>query len=119
MKTAVKPIASKTTQSIFRSKVQKIVAAIPEGKVATYGQVAALAGAQGAARAVGAVMRTNKDTRAVPCHRVVGVAGALTGYAYGYGTRTKKQMLEKEGVVFKGENVDLAKSLWKKGGRAV
>lgn len=94
----------------FTSRVRDIVAGIPAGKVATYGQVAALAGAPGAARAVGTVMRTNKDTRAVPCHRVVGSTGALTGYAYGNGITTKKQKLAKEGVVFNGERVNLSVS---------
>ncbi len=48
----------------------------------------------------------------VPCHRVVGSTGALTGYAYGDGTATKKQMLQKEDVAFKGERVDLSASQW-------
>jgi len=97
----------------FRERVHAIVAKIPKGKVATYGQVAKLAGAPGAARGVGACMRTNKDTKSVPCHRVVGASGKLTGYAYGSGIGTKKKLLEKEGVAFKGGAVDLAKSGWK------
>lgn len=97
----------------FTKRVQAVVAKIPKGKVATYGQVAKVAGKPGAARAVGTVMRNNKDTKAVPCHRVVGASGALTGYAYGSGISTKKKMLQKEGVKFKGEKVDLAVSGWK------
>lgn len=100
-------------QTEFTKRVYEVVAAIPKGKVATYGQVAKLAGSSGAARAVGMCMRNNKDTKAVPCHRVVGSSGKLTGYAYGSGLPTKKKMLEKEGVVFKGANADLAKSGWK------
>ncbi|MDB4992148.1 MAG: hypothetical protein JWL75_393 [Parcubacteria group bacterium] len=96
----------------FSDSVRKVVAGIPTGKVATYGQVAELAGRPRAARAVGMVMRTNKDTKAVPCHRVVGSNGALTGYAYGSGVTTKKQMLQKEGVAFRGERADLAVSQW-------
>ena len=99
-------------QSGFSSRVYTIVASIPEGKVATYGQVAKLAGVPGAARAVGMCMRHNKDTKAVPCHRVVGSTGKLTGYAYGNGVATKKQMLAKEGVKFKNESVDLRESGW-------
>ncbi len=99
--------------SSFTTTVRAFVASITKGKVATYGQVAALAGSPGAARAVGMVMRTNKDTNAVPCHRVVGSTGALTGYAYGNGTSTKKQMLKKEGVEFKGERVNLKTSKWR------
>jgi hypothetical protein len=43
----------------------------------------------------------------------VGASGALTGYAYGNGLATKRAMLKKEGVIFKGEKVDLAASGWK------
>jgi O6-methylguanine-DNA--protein-cysteine methyltransferase len=59
-------------------------------------------------------MRTNKDRKKVPCHRVVGSTGALTGYAYGKGVSTKKNILLKEGVTFKKDKVDLSQSLWKK-----
>jgi methylated-DNA-protein-cysteine methyltransferase-like protein len=96
----------------FTTTVRAVVAAIPKGKVATYGQVASLSGYPGAARAVGMVMRTNKDTKAVPCHRVVGSTGELTGYAYGNGIESKKHILEREGVVFKKDKVDLKESLW-------
>ncbi|MES2225890.1 MAG: MGMT family protein [Patescibacteria group bacterium] len=99
-------------KSNFKQTVYAVVASIPKGKVATYGQVAALAGRPGAARAVGTCMSTNKDTEAVPCHRVVGSTGALAGYAYGDGTKTKGLMLRKEGVIFRGEKVDLKESQW-------
>lgn len=97
----------------FTTRVYSIVGKIPKGKVATYGQVAALAGRPGAARAVGNAMRNNKDTKAVPCHRVVGANGALTGYAYGNGMPTKERKLKSEGVKFAGARVDLAASGWK------
>jgi methylated-DNA-protein-cysteine methyltransferase-like protein len=102
----------KTTTS-FKDRVYRITANIPKGKVATYGQIAKIAGVSGAARAVGNAMRTNTDTKAVPCHRVVGATGALTGYAYGNGLSTKRTMLKKEGVVFTGDRVDLSLSGWK------
>ena len=97
----------------FRHRVYDVVSSIPKGKVATYGQVAKLAGAPGAARAVGMCMHTNRDTKKVPCHRVVGSTGKLTGYAYGDGLTTKKKLLAKEGVAFKGDAVDLAQSAWR------
>lgn len=96
----------------FTERVYAIASKIPKGKVLTYGRLAALAGRPGAARAVGNAMRTNTDTKAVPCHRVVGSDGALTGYAYGNGIPTKRTKLRAEGVAFKGEKVDLAASLW-------
>ena len=96
----------------FRNRVYQIVANIPKGKVATYGQIAKLAGSPKAARAVGICMKTNPFAPQVPCHRVVASDGKLTGYSAGSGIITKKEMLVKEGVKFKGENVDLTSSLW-------
>lgn len=101
-------------QNTFTDAVYTVVADIPKGKVATYGQIARLAGSAKAARAVGMAMRNNKDTRKVPCHRVVGSNGALTGYAYGNGIRTKMELLKKEGVLFKEQKVDLNNSLWQR-----
>jgi O-6-methylguanine DNA methyltransferase len=106
----MKTVANKP--SLFRESVYEIAAAIPAGKVATYGQIAALAGKPGAARAVGTLMRLNPSRAKVPCHRVVASDGALTGYAFGNGVATKKNLLKKEGVLFKGEKVDLAISQW-------
>jgi len=98
--------------TLFAVKIRGVVAKIPRGKVATYGQVARLAGHPRAARAVGTVMRTNKDTRAVPCHRVVGHDGSLVGYAF-RGVSEKRKKLIDEGVSFSGSKVNLKTSLWK------
>ena len=100
----------------FFERVRVITAQIPKGKVATYGQVAWMAGRPRAARAVGMIMsknkQKNKDGLKVPCHRVVASDGSLTGYAHG-GISVKKQKLLAEGVVFRGSRVDLSKSLWR------
>ena len=96
----------------FTDKVYEIVAGIPAGKVATYGQVAEIAGKPGAARAVGNAMRNNHDTDAVPCHRVVGSDGRMHGYAFGQGESTKLELLKDEGVTLVGDRVDLARSGW-------
>lgn len=98
--------------SSFAAKVYKLTRQIPKGKVATYSQIARLGGRPGAARAVGALMRANPDAPNTPCHRVVAKDGRLTGYSGGGGVKTKKKMLVKEGVWFKGNGVDLARSLW-------
>ena len=95
----------------FSIKVYRATAKIPKGKVATYGQIARLAGSARAARAVGQLMSRNKDTHKVPCHRVVSSTGALTGYAFG-GVSAKRAKLIGEGVSFKGSRINLAKSLW-------
>lgn len=98
----------------FKDKVYELARKIPEGKVATYAQLARLAGNAKAARAVGMCMRTNPDAPRTPCHRVVASDGNLTGYSAGQGVVTKKEMLQKEGVIFIKEKVDLQRSQWKK-----
>lgn len=96
----------------FREKVYQLCRRIPRGKVATYGQLAQMAGYPKAARAVGLFMRTNPDAPATPCHRVVASDGNLTGYSAGEGLKTKITMLLKEGVIFKGTKVNLEQSQW-------
>lgn len=80
--------------------------------MATYGQIAMLAGSPRAARAVGLFMKTNPNAPVVPCHRVVAADGSLTGYSGVGGIKQKKEMLIKEGVIFKGDKVDLKVSLF-------
>lgn len=91
----------------FRADIYAIVAAIPEGRVATYGHVAAAAGHPGAARAVGNAMHGNTSPETVPCHRVVHADGSLGGnYAFG-GPDAQKARLIAEGVRFIGDRVDM------------
>ena len=97
----------------FKEKIYDLCRSIPKGKVATYGQLANLAGKPKAARAVGAFMRMNPDAPNTPCHRVVAANGKLTGYSGEGGVPGKKKMLLKEGVSFKGSLVDLSLSQWK------
>ncbi|MDD5084029.1 MAG: MGMT family protein [Candidatus Moranbacteria bacterium] len=82
----------------FAENVRDVVRRIPRGHVLTYGQVAKLSGAPGAARAVGTVMRHNFD-RAVPCHRVVRSSGEVGEYNRG-GSAVKIRILKEEGVQF-------------------
>lgn len=96
----------------FRETVYQITSQIPKGKVATYGQIARLAGNARAARAVGMFMRTNPFAPRVPCHRVVASDGKLTGFSAPGGIVKKKSMLIHEGVMFKKEKVDLFLSRW-------
>ena len=79
----------------FQRRVIAVVRRIPRGRVATYGDVAELAGAPRAARAVGTVMRDCRDP-SVPCHRVIGAAGALGGY--GGNLQVKRELLRAEGL---------------------
>ena len=67
----------------FQKAVWRLLTQIPYGQTRTYGQLAAALGRPGAARAVGAAVGSNPLWLAIPCHRVVGKDGALTGYAGG------------------------------------
>ncbi len=96
----------------FKDTVYNITAHIPKGKVATYGQIALLAGNPKAARAVGSFMKTNPFAPRVPCHRVVAGNGSLTGYSAAGGVVKKKSMLIREGVRFLKEKVDMSRSRW-------
>ncbi|MBI4250753.1 MGMT family protein [Candidatus Uhrbacteria bacterium] len=77
----------------FRSRVVRIVRRIPSGSTLTYGEVARRAGNPHAARAVGAILRTNYDP-AIPCHRVIRADGGIGGY--NRGIRKKKELLRYE-----------------------
>ncbi len=87
----------------FNQKVWALTSRIPRGRVTTYAEIARALGTT-AYRAVGNAMNKNPYAPGVPCHRVVGSGGALTGYAGGLDK--KKQMLADEGVQFiRGDRV--------------
>ena len=100
------------TKTAFATSVYATVAKIPRGKVATYKQVATLAGNPKAARAVGMLMARNKEPERVPCHRVVGANGMLLGYAF-RGVEAKRAKLAGEGVTFRGARVALPLHHWR------
>jgi methylated-DNA-[protein]-cysteine S-methyltransferase len=81
----------------FGRAVLKELARVPYGELTTYGTLAARAGRPRAARAVGTVMNRNPVPIVLPCHRVVGSTGALTGY--GGGLDRKRTLLELEGAI--------------------
>ncbi|MEK7093216.1 MAG: MGMT family protein [Patescibacteria group bacterium] len=81
----------------FADKVRDIVRKIPQGKTMTYKEVATKAGNPHAARAVGAIMRTNYDDT-IPCHRVVRTDGGFGDYNRG-GTLRKQEILKREGAL--------------------
>lgn len=96
----------------FAKRVYETVAKIPSGKVATYGQIATLAGKPGAARTVGNLMSRNTNPRKIPCHRVVGAGGELVGYAF-RGVEGKRERLMSEGVHFTGMRVAMPLHHWR------
>jgi len=83
----------------FQLKVLQACRKIPWGTVVSYGELARECGAARAARAVGTVMRTNRHPLIVPCHRVVAANGRIGGYSAHDGVLTKRDLLEREGVV--------------------
>ncbi|HWR30483.1 MAG TPA: methylated-DNA--[protein]-cysteine S-methyltransferase [Negativicutes bacterium] len=80
----------------FRLQALQFTAAIPFGQVATYGGVAMSVGRAGAARAVGGAMHANRTPIVVPCHRVVGSDGSLTGFGGGLTLKQELLGLEKK-----------------------
>ena len=80
----------------FQEKVWQALLAIPFGETRSYGALAASIGKPTASRAVGAANGSNRLAIVIPCHRVIGVDGSLTGYAGGL--ENKLALLELEGV---------------------
>ena len=91
-------------------RIYEIVAQIPYGQVATYGQIAALAGKPRAARVVGYALHKNPMPGVIPCHRVVNREGKVSSaFAFG-GENIQRELLIKEGIVFKDDGtIDLLK----------
>lgn len=98
----------------FFEDVYAIVKKIPEGKVATYGQIAQIMGKPRSARVVGWALHSNPYRGVVPCHRVVNRKGELSGgFAFG-GKEVQKKLLENEGVIFLNSyTVNMEKCFWK------
>jgi methylated-DNA-[protein]-cysteine S-methyltransferase len=84
-------------ESPFFTRCAEALRAVPRGEVVTYGELAALAGAPGAARAAGTFCARNRLGLFVPCHRVV-AAGGLGSYG-SFGVAYKRRLLELEGAV--------------------
>jgi methylated-DNA-[protein]-cysteine S-methyltransferase len=82
----------------FRRAVYAATRAIPAGSTVTYGEIARSIGRPDAARDVGAALARNPFPIVVPCHRVVGANGKLTGFSAPGGLATKRRMLELEGA---------------------
>ncbi len=96
-------------------KFYAVISKIPKGKVATYGQIAALAGLPKHARQVGYALHASPPS--LPWHRVINAKGELSLAGIpGVGDK-QRALLEREGVEFQGAKVPLARFQWKRGGR--
>ena len=90
-------------------RIYEAVKKIPKGKVATYGQVAEMAGDKKMARAVGNALHKNPDPEGIPCYRVVNAKGGLAGeFAFG-GEGAQRKLLEADGIAVVSGRVDLKK----------
>lgn len=96
-------------------KIYEVVKEIPYGTVATYGQVAALAGNRRLAKVVGYALHVNPNPDEIPCYRVVNVKGEVSkAFAFG-GENRQRELLEKEGVLFlENDCVDMEHCRWNK-----
>ena len=91
-------------------KIYEIVKSIPKGKVATYGQVAMLAGNPHWARVVGYALHNNPDPSSIPCHRVVNREGRVAAAFVFGGVNVQRQLLEGAGIIFQPDGtIDLKK----------
>ena len=101
-------------EDTFPKRVYQLVARIPRGKVATYGQLALLAGSPRASRIVGAALA--KAPAGLPCHRVLYRDGSQCCQKAFGGPEIQRGMLEEEGVPFLPDGrADLARALWSPG----
>ncbi len=95
--TAVDGIETDPAGTAFQKEVWRLLRAIPVGRTASYGELAAKLGRPGSSRAVGMANARNPVAVVVPCHRVIGADGSLTGYAGGL--ERKRWLLAHEGAL--------------------
>lgn len=94
-------------------RIREVVARIPRGNVATYGQIATLAGLDGHARQVGYALHTLPEESGVPWHRVVNARGEISPRGRSDSHEVQKLLLEAEGVTFdRDDRVDLGRFRW-------
>ncbi|MGN1081663.1 MAG: MGMT family protein [Acutalibacteraceae bacterium] len=102
----------KKAQGVFE-KIYEVVKQIPKGCVATYGEIAMLAGNPRWARVVGYALHANPDPSSIPCYRVVNREGKISSaFAFG-GEDAQAAMLEADGIHVSDGRVDLEKYLWR------
>jgi len=99
----------------FTGRIKELLVRIPRGKVATYGQIALLAGNAGGARQVVRVLHSSSARDKLPWHRIINSRGTIS-LRPGNGYELQKELLETEGVEF-GNNgcIDLKRFLWSPG----
>ncbi|MBI3982964.1 MAG: MGMT family protein [Gemmatimonadetes bacterium] len=113
-------MSARKRRSISYARIYSIIRRIPRGRVATYGQVARLAGIPGHARQVGYALHALTDGSPVPWHRVVNARGGVSRRATPGAELEQRLRLEAEGVRFDARaQVPLARFQWKTGRRGL
>ena len=93
-------------------KIWLVISEIPAGKVATYGQVAEMAGLGAGARVVGSVLGQLPPGSQIPWHRVINSKGEISFPVTSSRHKTQKELLEQEGIVFIGNRLSLKEYRW-------
>ena len=98
-------------------RIYGVIRRIPRGRVATYGQIAALAGLPGHARQVGYALSALVDSAGVPWHRVINARGEVSERSFPNDDGGQRALLEREGVVFhENGRTSLTRYRWRPGG---
>ncbi|MEW6751698.1 MAG: MGMT family protein [Candidatus Latescibacterota bacterium] len=100
------------TANPMRRAIYRVVARIPYGRVATYGQVATLAGYPGRARQVGYALAGMPEGLDLPWHRVINAQGKVSPRLHSLWHEFQYELLEREGIAFRDNRVDLAHYGW-------
>jgi len=96
----------------FSERVKDVIKKVPKGKVATYGQIAALAGNTRAARQVVRILHSSSEKDKLPWHRIVNRQGRIA-LKPGYGYEIQRELLRQEGVRFdENDTIDFDRYLW-------
>jgi methylated-DNA-protein-cysteine methyltransferase-like protein len=103
----------------FSTQVIQLVRAIPKGKVATYGQIAQLAGKPQGSRGVAWLLSSSSNAHKLPWHRVLNSKGKISFPPGSASHKKQKRLLQGEGVVFSADQIDLRKFGWKRKPRLI
>lgn len=94
-------------------KIRQIVSRIPRGRVATYGQIARLAGLGKRARLVGYALHHTPDEHEIPWHRVINARGRISFPPGGHQYRRQRDRLAAENIIFVGDRIELDRYRWR------
>ena len=98
----------------FTERIRITIKSIPYGRVATYGQIAALAGNPRGARQVARILHSSSRKHGLPWHRVINSRGTIS-LPEGRGYELQRTLLESEGIEFRAEHIDLQRFGWSGG----